>query len=56
MGAYQFSVDGPRPHQDRKDPANPAGIEELASRGDHPPVDVTAHPAVRRAGMLPIAV
>ena len=56
MGAYQFSVDGARSHQNRKDPASSAGIEELASRSDHPPVDVTPHPAARRTDTLPITV
>ena len=56
MGAYQFSVNGARSHQNRNDPASSAGIEELASRSDHPPVDITPHPAARRTGTLPIAV
>ena len=50
MGAYQFGVDGTRSHQNRKDPASWAGIEEFVSRSEHPPADVTPHPAARKTG------
>ncbi len=53
MGAYQFGVDGARSHQNRKDPASPAGIEKLVSRSDYPPVDVTPHPAARKSDLQP---
>ena len=33
--AEEFSVDGARSHQNRKDPASSASIEELVSRSDH---------------------
>ena len=56
MGAYQFGMQGARSHHNRMDSTSSAGIEELAGRSDHPPVDVTPHPAARGTGTLPTAV